>query len=495
MKTQAVQRKKMRLSPDNTSTYERLFKISQSLDFKIKHKIIIGIIIPPSPFVVPNGWEFVHRAPFEGPSVIAAVLKGLGLEVVILDQRDNFNPQALAGGPLKKLDIVAVATYEDSFPFIKRVIEIAKDEDYKRCVILGGPLVTSLPRLVMDNTLADYAVIGEGELTLIELMDFIMKKKGALSLDQIRGLSWKDSAGRVVLNQRRGQMRDLDAVPLQDFSAWPGVGKNSEVKEIYMTSSRGCPGHCTFCFRAMPLLRYKSAARVRRELLHLKKYKYRFVWWSDLTFIDSKERIHKLLKGAFRGIDFRWSCFTRVDGIDLDVLEHMRECGCDIVMYGFESITKEILDYFRKKVSRDQIIKAITLTRKAGLKVGGLFIIGGPGETRESLKRTIDFCNKFKEVTRVKYMSAIPGTPLYYDAVRKGVIKDELEHLYFLSRERSVEDDEILSFTGMPQRELRRAYRAINRQIEVRPYEYWNSANHYLAQPKKFKSRPLVMPS
>ncbi|MDD5669260.1 MAG: radical SAM protein [Candidatus Omnitrophica bacterium] len=451
-----------------------------------------GIVVPPSCFVVPRGWEFVHRAPFEGPSIIAAVLKGLGLEVDIVDQRDNFDPEALAGGLLKKYDIVAVATYEDSFPFIKRIIEIAKNEDSGRYVILGGPLVTSVSRLIMDNTLADYAVIGEGELTTIELIDHILKKKGALPLKDIRGLAWKDAQGQVVLNPRRLQMHNLDAVPLQDFSVWPHVRKTGEVPEIFMTSSRGCPGHCTFCFRAMPLLRYKSPKRVRKELLYLKKYKYRFAWWSDLTFVDSKARVHTLLDKAFQGIDFRWSCFTRVDGVDLSVLEHMKKRGCDIVMYGFESITKEILEYFRKKVSQNQIIKAITLTRKAGLKVGGLFIIGGPGETRDSLAKTIEFCRQFKEVTRVKYMSALPGTPLYYDALKKGIIRHELGHLNFLARERSVEEDEILNFTALPENALRKAYRAINHQIEVRPYEYWNSENRFTSEPLKFKKRPRI---
>jgi len=483
----------MDVYPDNTQTYARLYSIAQGGQKRKKSGLKAGIVVPPSCFVVPRGWEFVHQAPFEGPSIIAAVLKGLGLEVDIVDQRDNFDPEVLSGGPLKKYDIVAVATYEDSFPFIKRIIEIAKKENRGRLVILGGPLVTSVSRLIMNNTQADYAVIGEGELTTIELIDHILKRKGALPLKDIRGLAWKDAQGQVILNPRRLQMHNLDAVPLQDFSVWPHVKKTGEVPEIFMTSSRGCPGHCTFCFRAMPLLRYKSPERVRRELLHLKKYKYRFAWWSDLTFVDSKTRVHALLDKAFKGIDFRWSCFTRVDGVDLNVLEHMKKTGCDIVMYGFESITKEILEYFRKKVTQNQIIKAITLTRKAGLKVGGLFILGGPGETKDSLAKTIEFCKQFKEVTRVKYMSALPGTPLYYDALKKGIITNEIAHLNFLARERSVEEDEILNFTALPESSLRKAYRAINHQIEVRPYEYWNSENRFTAEPLKFKKRPRIM--
>ncbi len=482
-------------SVEDIATYARLLKISLEDTPKASHGLRAGIIIPPSPFVVPNGWEFVHTAPFEGPSVIAAVLKGLGIEVVILDQREDFDPLSLANGPLKNLDIVCIATYEDSFPYLKKAIEIAKQEEPERPVVLGGPLVTSVPKLIMGNTLADYAVVGEGELTTIELMDIIMKNKGALPVELIRGLAWKDADNKVVLNRRRIQMTNLDAVPVQDISIWPSVMKTGSAPEIYMTAGRGCPGHCSFCFRAMPVLHYKSCARVRKELLELKKYNYRFAWWSDLTFIDSKKRVHALMNEAFKGIDFRWCCFTRVDNLDLRTLNLMKENGCDIVMYGFESITKEILDYFRKKVSKNDIIKAIELTRASGLKVGGLFIIGGPGETRESLSHVMEFCREFKEVTRVKYMSAIPGTPLYYDGLKKGVIKDELKHLYFLAKERAVEDDEIINFTDLPEKELRSAYRAINSRIEMRPYEYWNPANHYLNEPVKFKERPVVMAS
>ena len=75
------------------------------------------------------------------------------------------------------------------------------------------------------------------------------------------------------------------------------------------------------------------------------------------------------------------------------------------------------------------------------------------------------------------------------------MIKDEVKHLYFLAKERAVEDDAIINFTGLPEEELRQAYRAINSRIEMRPYEYWNPANHYLNEPVKFKERPVVMAS
>jgi anaerobic magnesium-protoporphyrin IX monomethyl ester cyclase len=182
-----------------------------------------------------------------------------------------------------------------------------------------------------------------------------------------------------------------------------------------------------------------------------------------------------------------------VVGVDVPVLSRMRERGCDIVLYGFESITQEILDAYGKNARPHQVVEAIEATRRAGLKVGGLFIIGAPGETEQSLANLVRFCGEFKDVTRVKYLSLLPGTPEYRSALARGIIKDELAHLDFLSRERSVEDDEIINVCGLPEELLRSVYRDVNRQIQLRPYEYWNPADRYLSEPTRFELRPLPL--
>jgi radical SAM superfamily enzyme YgiQ (UPF0313 family) len=136
-------------------------------------------------------------------------------------------------------------------------------------------------------------------------------------------------------------------------------------------------------------------------------------------------------------------------------------------------------------------VNAIDVTRAAGLKVGGLFIVGAPGETRESLAATVEFCRRFREVTRVKYLSLLPGTGLYRWALREGIIRDEVEHLRFLARERAVEEDEFINVCGLPDALLRQTYHEVNTLIEQRPYEYWNPANRYLDEPRRFGRRPV----
>lgn len=470
-----------------TKTYKRLAEIPLPHKARPTRDERFCLIVPPSPFVVPNGWEWVHSAPFEGPAIIATLVRGLGYHFSLIDQRDDFDVKKLKG-KLTDFDIVGITTHEDSFPYIKKAVEIAKKEKSDRPVILGGTLVTSAPNIVMENTLADYAILGEGELTTIELLDFISGDKRAMPIEKIKGIAWRDKNGKIVINEPREPLENLDLVPFQDFSVWQRF-EGKDIPEIFLSYSRGCAFDCSFCYRAFPKLRFKSVDRVRREIEYLAKRNFKMVWWNDLTFTINPEYVHELLNRAISRHDFHWCCFARAANVDLQLLKHMKKHGCNLLLYGFESITDEVLNGYTKRCNKNDILRAIDVTRKAKLKVGGLLIIGSPEETESSLNNVIKFARQFKEVTRVKYLSAIPGTRLYKDLVKKGFIKNELKHLYFLARERAMEDDEFLRLSRVSEKKLRAAYRAINEVIEKRPYEYEKEENVFLKKPVKFKKR------
>jgi radical SAM superfamily enzyme YgiQ (UPF0313 family) len=186
-------------------------------------------------------------------------------------------------------------------------------------------------------------------------------------------------------------------------------------------------------------------------------------------------------------------------GIDQPVLEHMVDRGLDLVLYGMESVSKSTLNNYHKGISKNSIVDAIYTSRAAKVKIGGLFIIGAPTDTREAMDEMIDFCAEFKEVTRVKYLSAIPGTQDYRKFVKTGVIKDELAHLDWLSRERSIEEDidqpGFIKFTPhLTIEEMKDIYRKVNGVVERRPYDYTNPANVFLQkEDAKFLKRPVYM--
>jgi len=478
--------------PDMLTTYQRLSQLPPPNEARQKIMQNFALIVPPSPFVVPVGWEWTHTAPFEGPSVIASVVKGMGFGFKLFDQRENFNTEDIRD-KIRGFDYIGIATYEDSFPYQKKVIEICKEENPDAVVILGGPLVTSVPELIMKNTRADYAVIGDGELTIIELMGLLSLTNNEREINEINGIARKDNNGNVCVNKAREQMQDLDAVPFQDLSVWDRFD-GKDIAEIYLSTTRGCPHACSFCFRAMPKYREKSVEKVRKEIEYLKKYNFKHAWINDLTFNVDDGRTHRMLDEAFSVYSFKWNSFNRVTNVNLDVLKKMKKYGCDIILYGFEAISQDILNSYRKGITRNDMINAIMLTREADIKVGGLFIIGAPEETKESLTFLFNFCKEFKEVTRVKYLSALPGTPLYYQCIKDGLIKDEIEHLDWLSREQSIEEDIdekgfLFMANNITKEELREAYHAINERIEVRPYRYWEDENTYLDNPEKFLKR------
>ena len=372
-------------------------------------------------------------------------------------------------------------------------MEILKEERPQRPVILGGPLATAVPELLLKATGADFVVAGEGELTLTELLDLLTANEFALPLTDILGLTWRRPDGAIRTNAPRPQLTDLDLLPFQDLSAWERF-HGQDIPEIYLSSARGCPCNCTFCFRAFPQLQYKSVDRVKGEIDYYSSRGFRMAWWNDLNFVTDRAHVHQLMHTVFRDHPFRWTAFNRVTGLDEETLLLMKAHGLDLVLYGMESVSKAVLDGYRKGISQSAMIDTIHLHRKCGVKVGGLFIIGAPGDDRESMAELVAFCNEFQEVTRVKYLSALPGTDFYRQCLKDGLITDEITHLEWLSREQSVEEDidqpGFVKFTPhLTKDELRAIYRDINYRIEVRPYDYTNGGNVYLDEAEKFVTR------
>jgi len=439
------------------------------------NKPYFGIVVPPSAFTVPAGWEFVLKQPFEGVSYIATVLHNAGYRVKIIDVRWSDNPVDAALQDMEDIDVLGIATYEDSFIFLEKLISRIKEGYPKIPVILGGSLVTSVPSVVMQNTQADIAVLGEGEQTILELMDIIGNNE-IRRINDVAGICYKDNSGNLVFTPKRPQMKDLNSLPAMNLSLWPHVQENQKIKEILFSHSRGCYMNCSFCYRTTPQLSLKSVDKFRQELLELKrKHDFEFIYFVDLTFAIDKERTLQICK-VIKEFNARWSCMCRVQNLDADILIAMKDAGCQIILYGFESMDQEVLDKAHKGTSPEEIKRMLSLTRDAGIEAGGLFILGLPGETKNSLNKVIEFIKDVSGACRVKYLSAIPGTEIYCSALKNGIIKDEVAHLRWLAKEKGEFDDEFLNLTKLPDEELRLAYKAINSMYIKGPqyYEAWS---------------------
>jgi radical SAM superfamily enzyme YgiQ (UPF0313 family) len=438
---------------------EILKKVSYSDGIERKNKKI-ALIVPPSPQVPTPGREFLVTGPFEGFTYIATLVKKLGYPLKVIDCRlkESINQLVLDG--IKDADIIGVSTYCDSFVFLQEIIRLIKKQYPGKLVFLGGPLVTSLPEIILKNTSADCAILGEGELTLIEFLNKYFSKTKVI-FSEIKGMAYKENDS-IKINQARPQIRNLDNLPLLDYTIWPNYEDIIKNGQILISSMRGCPQECSFCFKTIPGLRLKSLARFEEEVAWLKKNTgFDYIWLNDLTFNVIEKRAIEVC-GILSKYDVKYHCFARVQKVTKALANTLKKTGCLGIWFGIESYDQKILDENRKNIKIGDIDNAIRITQSAGLAIRGLFIIGLFGETEGSLKKMVDFIKENKFLPLVKYLVPFPGTSLYDYAIECGKIKNTVEFLKMLSRRKvSDYDDEIINITGLKEDVIRNYFHQI----------------------------------
>lgn len=422
------------------------------------------LIVGPSPFSMPRGWEFFLTSPYEGASYISTVLHNAGYPVRIVDVR--YTPDALEEA-LRQIragsDVVGICTFEDNYPWCKELMDRVRADHPKMPIICGGSLVTSVPEIFMTDTACDVAVISEGEITILELMDAYTEGRWRPEdLDQIRGIWFRHPSGELRATPPRGQMMDLDALPKMNLDLWPQAQSEKGLqKQIISSYSRGCKMDCSFCYRTTPQERAKSPAKLDAELAELKsKHDIDFVFFVDLTFSSHKKQTLEILD-VIKQHDIRWTCLTRCADVDKERAEAMAAAGCDIALFGVESLGTQVLKEARKGNTENLTIRAQRLSEEAGFRFGGLTIVGLQNETEESLDHMCQWAEENNHITRVKYLSLMPGTTVYTDGVKNGLIKSEIDHLNWLSIEQALHQDEFLNVNGLPEQVMRDAYKRI----------------------------------
>ena len=420
------------------------------------------LVVGPSPFTMPRGWEFFLTAPYEGVTYIATVLHNAGFPVRIVDVRYSRDPLREASEACRRdTDVIGLATFEDNFPFCREFMDEVKRTRPDAPIICGGSLVTSVPHIFMEATACDVAVISEGELTILELMTSYAAGRWVEDLPAIRGIAYR-AEGTWRRTAPRGQMQDLDSLPRMRLDLWPQARSPQGLqKQIITSCSRGCNTDCSFCYRTTPQVSVKSEEKFAADMDWLKsRYDIDFALFTDLTFSYKRDKTLEVCN-VIKDHDIRWTCMTRCANVDPERLAAMRDSGCDIILYGVESLGRDALKEARKPATTKRSIQAMHETFEAGVRFGGLFIIGLPGETEESLQAMCDFTEEFNCVTRVKYLSAMPGTTVYQEAVREGIVRSEVDHLNWLSIEQALVEDEFLNQSGLPEATMREAYQRV----------------------------------
>jgi radical SAM superfamily enzyme YgiQ (UPF0313 family) len=346
------------------------------------------LVVGPSPFSMPRGWEFFLTAPYEGATYIATVMHNAGYPTKIVDVRYTPNPleDAMRQISAAGTDVLGICTYEDNFPWCRELMEQVRRRHPKMPIITGGSLVTSVPHIFMNHTETDIAVISEGELTILELMESYSKGNWSKDLSQIRGIWYRNAEGHPVANPPRGQMPDLNSLPKMRLDLWPQAQSERGLqKQIISSYSRGCKMDCSFCYRTTPQVRAKSPEKFNEDMAWLKsQYDIDFSFFVDLTFSSHQDQTIEMCD-VIKDHDIRWTCLTRCADVDKPRLDAMRDSGADIILYGVESLGASILKEARKGNSKNGSVRAMRMTNEAGVRPGALLIVGLNGETEESL--------------------------------------------------------------------------------------------------------------
>lgn len=305
-------------------------------------------------------------------------------------------------------------------------------------LIIGGPQFCSSPSEVLEKDIFDIGVIGEGEETFLEVARSL--RTGKFTPQPIKGIAHKSNGG-VVFNEPRPYISDLDAIPYPARHLYPPLSCYHPVPASYrkkpvglMITSRGCPYKCIFCDRTVFGNRFRahSPNYVANEIeLLMGKFGAREIRFMDDTFTMDIKRVYGICGEIFkRRIKVPWTCLTRVDRVSIDLLKTMKKAGCWQVIYGLESGDDQMLARMKKGVTSADNEKAVRLAKKAGLNVRATFIFGMPGETLNSIKKTVDFAKRIKlDVVNFFTVILYPGNELYSIAKKEGkIIHSDYEH-------------------------------------------------------------------
>jgi hopanoid biosynthesis associated radical SAM protein HpnJ len=326
---------------------------------------------------------------------------------------------------------VVLFTSTPGFSSDVRLAEMMKAAKPSLKIAFVGPHVTTLPeQSLMASEAIDFVTHKEFDYTVTEFAS-------GMPLEEIKGVSFRKD-GNIVHTEKRLPIENLDALPWvtpiykrdMDYTRYNVPFLLNPYISFYTT--RGCPAKCTFCLWPQTfdghMWRQRSVDDVAKEVEHALKLfpDVQEIFFDDDTFTIGKERVLALCE-RFKPLNFTWSCTSRVH-VDLETLQAMRAAGCRLFIVGFESGNPQILKNIKKGASVEQAREFMKNCKKAGIVVHGDFIIGLPGETRETIEESLQFAKELDcETIQVSIAHAYPGTEFYDFAQTNGYFRSDVE--------------------------------------------------------------------
>lgn len=385
--------------------------------------------------VVYDNDSYIHWFP-QGLASIAAVLVKNGHEVKIYNQDMNHYPDEHLTNYLdkNKFDMVGVSVIAGYYQYRKilKISEAINKSRNRPYYVIGGHGPTPEPEYFMKKTKADAVVMGEGEITVIELIEAMSGKR---AFSSVNGIAYREN-GKIAINPRRGLIMDLNSIPMPAYDLFPMEyyrllrmphATNSDLV-MPVLSGRGCTFQCNYCYRLDKGFRPRSSESIIEEIRFLKdKYNITYVAFSDELLISSEQRTISICNDFIKAkLNIKWDCNGRLNFAKPDILKLMKKAGCVFINYGIESFNDQILKNMNKILTTKQIVEGIEATLKIGISPGLNIIFGNIGENQETLDRDVEFLLKYDDFVQMRTIRPVtpyPGSPLYYHAIQKGLLK------------------------------------------------------------------------
>ena len=351
-----------------------------------------------------------------------------------------------------RYDIILSGSIVTHYKWMKWLTNTVRKYNKNSVIIIGNSVAGSIPKLFLQNSSADIAILGEGEITCLEVVKNIMANND--SWDNIDGLAYKDRHGNVIVNNNRKGHKKLDDFPMinwdkfdtekyfqKSYAAAKAID-DQQVRVMPVVTARGCAFRCTFChfvFWNDPY-RYRSPSNILAEIKrNIDQYRCNYIsFWDDLSFasLAQAERFADAILES--GIKFNWSAAVRVDLFGnpkhelqrrLDVAKKFKLSGCQSLGFSLESANSEILKMMNKRIEGQYFIDQVELLDQVGITSMISVVFGYPIETPETISETFDMCLKAKVYPSIGYLLPLPATGMYDHALKHGFIKNEDKYL------------------------------------------------------------------
>jgi radical SAM superfamily enzyme YgiQ (UPF0313 family) len=316
--------------------------------------------------------------------------------------------------------------------------------------IAFGTHITPIPQETMrPYPSLDFGLVGEPDLTIRDLLDHLEKKidqrspeinrifekhdplykpafneDGSVDLHGIKGLAWR-KGDQIIVNFPRPFIADLNDLPIPMHELLPLQKYRMPLIKgpfTFIVTSRGCPAGCTYCIKHVS---YQFSTRIRdpklimEELWYLKKLGIHNIHMYADLFTVNRDQVVELCKRMIdEKINIKWTCNSRVDYVDEEMLTLMGKAGNRLISWGIESGNEQILKHAHKGAYPDKAERALRWAKKAGIMNWGYFIVGLPGETVATIRETIDFAKKLPlDIALFHVAAPYPGTPFFFEVV------------------------------------------------------------------------------